>query len=289
IDFTEIKSLKEFLKYKLQRHDEYNRRYKLECESIGNTEGFLLKGYCAVCHNESSFYTDFQHAVTDYKGDKHPNWREHLVCGKCKLNNRMRASIHLFQQKCAPHKNADIYITEQTTPLYAWLKQHYTSVIGSEYLGSTCGFGENNSKNIRNESLTELSFANNSFDYILSFDVFEHIPNYQTAIQECARVLRAGGQMLFSVPFMADLEKNNVRARICQDGTIEHLMPPEYHGDPINSDGCLCFYHFGWQLLDEFRKAGFNSVKALFFWSDKLGYLGVDQKLFIATKSNTND
>lgn len=289
IQFTEIESLPEFLKYQLRQNNEYARRHQLECNLISplkefSSKGFLLKGYCAACNEESSFYTDFEYAFLDEKGNKHPNWRERLVCEKCRLNNRMRASIHLFQQECAPRKNADIYITEQTTPLYTWLKQHYTSVIGSEYLDSTCSFGESNSQNIRNESLTALSFTDNSFDYILSFDVFEHIPNYQTAIQECARILRPGGEILFSVPFRSDLEKNIVRAHVCQDGSIEHLMPPEYHGDPLSTDGCLCFYHFGWQILDEFRKAGFNSAKALFFWSDKFGYLGTDQMIFIATK-----
>jgi hypothetical protein len=39
------------------------------------------------------------------------------------------------------------------------------------------------------------------------------------------------------------------------------LLEPEYHGDPLSSDGILCFYHFGWDLLEEFRRCGFRSVK----------------------------
>jgi 2-polyprenyl-3-methyl-5-hydroxy-6-metoxy-1,4-benzoquinol methylase len=282
--FTEIKSLTEFQNYKLRRHDEYARRAALERASVGDARGFALQGYCAVCRNDTSFHADFEYAFTDAEGNKYPNWRERLVCTSCELNNRVRASIHLFRQECAPQQNANIYMTEQTTTLYAWMKRHYTSVVGSEYLGSERPPGETNSDGIRHESLTELSFEDNLFDYILSFDVLEHIPDYQAAIQECSRVLRPGGQMLFSVPFCFDSNQHIVRARMLEDGSVEHLMEPEYHGDPINVAGCLCFYHFGWQLLDEFREAGFNSVKALFYWSDNFGYLGGDQALFTATK-----
>lgn len=284
LDFTEIESLAEFQDYKKRHYDEYNRRIKLERSLIGDDHGFIVKGYCAVCRDESSFHVDFEYALSDDNGNKIPNWRERLVCVRCELNNRVRASIHLFRQECAPRQNSDIYITEQTTPLYTWINHHYTSVVGSEYLGSTCPLGESGEKGVRNESLTALSFESNSFDYILSFDVLEHIPAYQAAIQECARVLRPGGQMIFSVPFSFDSNENIVRARICDDGKIEHLMTPEYHGDPINADGCLCFYHFGWQLLEEFREAGFDAVKGLFFWSENFGYLGREQALFMATK-----
>ena len=51
------------------------------------------------------------------------------------------------------------------------------------------------------------------------------------------------------------------------DGTIEHLHPPEYHGDPLDPGGCLCFHHFGWDLLDLLRDAGFRSVTAYSVWS----------------------
>jgi hypothetical protein len=44
------------------------------------------------------------------------------------------------------------------------------------------------------------------------------------------------------------------------------------------------FHYFGWGLLCEFKEAGFESSKPYFYWSDKFGYLGLDQALFIAAK-----
>jgi len=288
LDFSEIRSREEFRQYQSRSHDEYARRLALERGFVVTDRGAALEGYCAVCRSSSSFQVDLAYAFTDAAGQKRPNWRERLVCAGCELNNRMRAAIHLFRQECAPAPNADIYLTEQTTALYSWVKHYYQAAVGSEYLGPDRSPGEINFGGIRHESLTGLSFADRSFDFILSFDVLEHIPDYRAAIRECSRILRPGGQMLFSVPFCFEADQHIVRARVREDGGIEHLMDQEYHGDPVNAAGCLCFYHFGWQLLAEFREAGFASVKALFYWSDKFAYLGLEQALFIATKHVEN-
>ncbi|HNR14925.1 MAG TPA: hypothetical protein PKM59_16585 [Thermodesulfobacteriota bacterium] len=59
------------------------------------------------------------------------------------------------------------------------------------------------------------------------------------------------------------------------DGQIQHLLPPEYHGDPINPEGgVLCFQTFGWDLLDTLREIGFESVQGLDYWSAEQGHLG---------------
>jgi hypothetical protein len=65
---------------------------------------------------------------------------------------------------------------------------------------------------------------------------------------------------------------------------VKHLLPPEYHGDPLSSNGCLCFYHFGWEILDELNTIGFKDANALLYWSQDYGYLGEEQIIFTATK-----
>jgi hypothetical protein len=75
------------------------------------------------------------------------------------------------------------------------------------------------------------------------------------------------------------------RDRVDASGAVQHLLTPEYHGDPVNPDGgILCFRHFGWDMLEELRRAGFESAEALLLWSGRFGYLGGEQLLFVARK-----
>lgn len=45
-----------------------------------------------------------------------------------------------------------------------------------------------------------LPFASECFDTVICSEVLEHIPRYETALGEIARVLRSGGQLAVSVP-----------------------------------------------------------------------------------------
>ena len=133
------------------------------------------------------------------------------------------------------------------------------------------------------EDLTALTFPHECFDYLVSFEVLEHIPNYRAALRECARVLKPGGKLFCSVPFHGD-EHHTIRAQIAEDGSIEHLLPAEYHGDPVNPDGVLCYRYFGLELLDDLRAAGFADASAWHYWSAWLGYVGEDRVLFLAVR-----
>jgi SAM-dependent methyltransferase len=249
----------------------------------GEREPFTVAGRCWACGTDSELAVNFDYAQK-VGGEWIPNWRESLLCPSCGLNNRLRASLHLFHGHCAPRAGDSIYMTEQTTPIYRWLCDRYPHVIGSEYLGDAIPFGQTDDRGIRNESLTRLSFPDAHFDHLLSFDVLEHVPNWEQALSECFRCLKPGGWMMLSVPFLAGAEETLVRARVLETGDVEHILPPEYHGDPLTTDGCLCFYHFGWDLLTRLTEAGFESVRAVSYWSRPYGYLGGEPLVFFARK-----
>lgn len=278
------RSRQEYLTHLNKMVSEYHQRLETEKILIGEKNGFFTSGYCYVCDEYVEFYSDFAYALHDSEGSLFPNWRERMVCPKCELNNRMRAAIQIFEQACMPSLDDDIYITEQKTPLYDWLNKKYYRVTGSEYLSDSIPYGTFDKNGVRNETLTELTFEDSVFDCILSFDVFEHIPDFITAFRETLRCLKPGGNLLFTVPFNRNSDEHIVRARVNGNGAIEHLLPPEYHGDPLNAEGVLCFYHFGWDLLDELRNLGFASADAYLYWSKELGYLGYEQILFMAQK-----
>jgi len=178
-----------------------------------------------------------------------------------------------------------IYVTEQVTSLFRWINFRYPRSVGSEFLRDGTPRGGTNAAGIRHEDLTALSFPDKSLDFIVSLEVMEHIPDFRAAFSECARVLVPGGKLLLCVPFHRG-QHHLERARMRDDGGIEHLLPPEYHGDPLDPRGCLCFHHFGWDVLDFLRQAGFRHVTAYSIWSRELCYLAAEGDLlqFVAVR-----
>lgn len=241
---------------------------------------FFVTGYSYTAGEVVDFICDFK-----CSGNGHPyiNWRERVVCPVTGLNNRMRAAIHFYDLYSNTNEASNVYIMEQTTLLYRYLKERQLNLIGSEFLGSAVPLGSVNDLGIRNEDATSLSFGDNSLDAILSFDVFEHVYDYKKAFTESARVLRKDGCMIFTVPFSLTSSENIERSIMNSEGQIEHLMEPEYHGDPVSGEGILCFRHYGWNMLKDIREAGFRDAYAAVFNSIPFGYY-TNQIIFYAQK-----
>ena len=239
---------------------------------------FFYKGFSYPAKEVVDFMVDFE-----YSDGIHVNWRERLVCPKTNFSNRLRACIHFadFELGILPYHK--LYITEQVTPLYRYFKEHIPTTVGSEFLGTNIPSGTVRD-GIRHEDMTRHSFADKSFDFYLSFECFEHIPDFRQSFREAHRVLKDDGALFFTVPFVPGHYESIIRATISPGGEITHLLEPEYHGDPVNGSGILCFTHFGWQMLDDLRGVGFRDVYALIYWSDSFGYLGGEQIIFIAKK-----
>ncbi len=274
----------QFRVYVKENVDVLSEREHFEKSLIPKNDYFSIVGYCAVCHSDTAFAVDFLYANTTCDGARVPNWRERLICRSCKLPNRQRAIIDFLESIANLAEGATLYVTEHASPFFRALKRRYPQVIGSELLQDGTPLGALNALRIRNEDLTRLSFVDDSFDAICATDVLEHIPNYEKALYECFRCLRPGGTLVVSVPFLLDAEETLTRARVWPDA-VEHVLPPEYHGDPLDPRGVLCYYHFGWDLLERMRQIGFSSSALQFYWSWRRGYLGGSQFLIQAVKS----
>src|SRR6185436_3444994 len=121
----------------------------------------------------------------------------HLKCPACGLNNRMRALVHLLEERLAVPTVARTYINEQQTPCYRWMAARYPSIIGSEYLGEALPFGKCDERGLRNETVTGLTFPDATFELVVSQDVLEHVPDFRLGLRELHRVLRPGGSFVF--------------------------------------------------------------------------------------------
>jgi SAM-dependent methyltransferase len=81
--------------------------------------------------------------------------------------------------------------------------------------------------------MKRLSFANKTFDAVVCMEILEHIPDYLSAITEIFRVLKSGGTALMTFPWLGgQLYEHETRALVEDDGSITHLLAPQYHGDP---------------------------------------------------------
>ncbi|MCD6011427.1 MAG: Methyltransferase type 11 [Flavipsychrobacter sp.] len=273
-----IRNLQEFIALREDNAHVYKRISQIE-EDLCRQEliSFKVKGFSYPAQSEVNFKVQ----ITDGK----VNWRESVICPKTKLNSRIRAAVHYIDFELNAQPESKIYIAEQLTPLYKFLKKKFPNLIGSEYLGPLCEPGFISSKNVRHEDAKNLSFKDGEMDYYLSFECFEHIPDYTKCFSECHRVLRQGGVMMWSVPFAHYNHENIMRATMSADGSIVHHMEPEYHGDPtVPGKGILCYTHFGWQMLEQVKNAGFRDAFAITYWSDALGYYDGNQILFCAVK-----
>lgn len=266
-----------------------NQITALERDYVQQTKGrvsFAVDGFCIPCNKIVPLLVDMHSGALQQDDRWIPNWRERLECPFCRMNNRQRLIAALIKQHL-PRLNrlgARVYFMEQVTPIYVWAKKALSEyqIIGSEYLGYEYQGGAV-ARGIRHEDVMALSFQDESIDLIVSNDVFEHVPEPARAFRECARVLRPGGVMLATIPFHSDTDVSVTRA-VLENGNLTNLLPPMYHGNPVSSDGSIVFTDFGWDILAEMNKCGFDDAAIEIYGSPEHGHLGGGQLVFRAVK-----
>jgi len=114
------------------------------------------------------------------------------------------------------------------------------------------------SRTLPSEDLMALSYADASFDLVVTSDTLEHVPDVEQALAEIRRVLRPGAAHAFTVPVVSDRPTRR-RARLAADGSIVHLLPPSHHGTAqTEQSDFLVFYEFGSDFEDMCVGAGFD-------------------------------
>jgi SAM-dependent methyltransferase len=223
-----------------------------------------IVGTCALCGTQQQFSLAPGQPI---------NTREDLHCSGCGLNARTRAAFELLVRLC-PDRDARVYLTEQASAAYLWLRRRQPAVIGSEFTHAwrrrlrlaAWLWWRGAAVWPRFEDVTRLTLEDRSVHAIASFEVLEHVPDYRLALAEFARITRPGGGLVLTVPIDLHAQGSVQRARLHGDGRIEHLLEPEYHGDPLGQ-GVLSYHLFGWDLLDAIRAAGYRDVAIALPWN----------------------
>ena len=101
--------------------------------------------------------------------------------------------------------------------------------------------------------LQNLAFADETFDVIITSDVFEHVREDVKGYREVYRALKKGGTFVLTVPYDHHREKTIVRVAVEGDKDI-FLMEPRYHG---GGGSTLAYREYGRDLLELLRSVGF--------------------------------
>ncbi len=270
-----IYSAHSFEDWQLFDHSEIYQKHAFNVNHIISKHkhaNYSLRGYCAACNCLSNFLVDMNWGGRIVNGEYVPNFRERLVCQFCNLNNRQRLGIAIIKNIVSDNK-LKIYFMEQVTDYFNFAKKilNKCDIVGSEYISDSLKSGTIQN-NIRHEDCESLSFRDNSFDLIVSNDVFEHIPNFKKSFSECYRVLKKDGEFLFTIPFNANYKESKIRASI-DEGRLVHFQEPEFHGNPMSEKGSLVFTDFGWDVLKSLRDVGFKDSRVEIYQNPFLGHI----------------
>lgn len=187
------------------------------------------------------------------------NYRESLLAFG--FNPRQRAILDLIQTEYSgpSAKMQRIHLHEAVTRFALVIKGRFPFVLASEYLPDD--ESRRNSFPVPHVDICDSGLPDASFDLIVSQEVLEHVPSMDAAFQDMARILKPGGTLLATVPFLQSAETSRRKAALGPDGRVEYITEPEYHGNPVDpAGGSLVFELPGWDVLDRLRDAGFKTA-----------------------------
>jgi SAM-dependent methyltransferase len=199
-------------------------------------KGKFNGGFCPICQSKTLFIEQ----------DK---WlRDFYKCAKCYSIPRQRAIVSVLNQffpewkdykihESSPAGSSSTFI-QKNCPEYIPTQLFQDIPLGASFQGVQC------------ENLEKMTFDDNFFDLMITQDVFEHVMNPADAFREIERILKPGGAHVFTMPWYPNLEKTVQRARQLNNGKIEYLEEPFYHGNPVDSKGSLVTFDWGVDFVD---------------------------------------
>ncbi len=222
------------------------------------------KTVCPVCSREDTYVA-------------YGAWlRDQLVCQRCHGGSvpRERAMALALQMYIPDWRELRVLECSPAPRAISWVIgkecRQYTPMnyFPAEPLGRVVG-------GVRNETLEDLSFPDESFDAFLALDVMEHIPHPEMAVREISRVLTDQGTAILTFPIRkGQTVPVQPRAQMRPDGSVEHLTEPEWHGDPFSDAGSLVFTDFGYDVHVWLGQMSDRNVHVIRFADQTNGILG---------------
>lgn len=153
--------------------------------------------------------------------------------------------------------NSRVYELSSRGALVRYLRSKFSQVYLSEYYDDTPRGTLR--RGVPCQDVQALLMADSTFELVTSTEVFEHVPDDSRGFSEICRVLRPGGQFVFTVPLLEE-GATVERARREADGSVTHLTQPEYHSDRLRGTGrVLAFRTYGRDICRRLATAGLSA------------------------------
>ncbi len=223
-----------------------------------------IKGWCPICEKPATFIS------------KNRWLRGGLFCQSCENGSSPRErALAVVLERARPNWR-DLVIHE-SSPMKRGvamkIRRECKGYVASHYFPDK-PFGET-VDGFRNESLEALTFPANTHDIIITLDVFEHVFHPDRMMKEIYRTLKPGGVYICTFPVLkAQVDPLKPRARREADGSITHLEPAQYHGNPISGDGALVTFDYGYDIHQKIAEWAPFDVEVSRFNSRRMGILG---------------
>ncbi len=229
------------------------------------------KGYCPICEGSTLFIET-------------ADWlRDYYLCVRCGSIPRQRALIKTIQERYPNYRSLAIHESSPSGPASAKLKRTCSDYLPTQF------FPDRKSGEIfrgfRCENLEKMTFADASFDLIITQDVLEHVLNPDQAFIEIARTLKPGGAHIFTVPLYKG-QQTVVRAKE-ENGTIHYLEEKVFHSNPVDKDGSMVTTDWGDDLPQRIEDVSGLPTELLTFFDRSRGLDAEFLDVFISRKPST--
>jgi SAM-dependent methyltransferase len=195
--------------------------------------GSFNTGRCPICETETLFVACGPYLRNDYR------------CIGCDSIPRWRAVMHRIECSYPDWRELAILEAAPGGAASKRLVRECRSYTGCQFfpeaeLGSVVD-------GWRNENLESLTFESETFDLVVTQDVFEHVLRPEVAFSEIARVLQPDGAHVFTVPFNDTLPTER-RVVVDRRAGLKHVKEPQYHDNPVDPGGSLVVTEWGRDL-----------------------------------------